>query len=77
MTTSSVTSPVTRITPAVIRDLGARQVIVTIRNGFIELRGKGLKRIETVCVASLYQRAVKERVVFEKAARRKAKKATR
>jgi len=73
MTTSSVTSPVTRITPAIVRDLGARQVIVTIRDGFIELRGKGLKRTETVCVASLYQRAVKERVNYERAQKRKTK----
>ena len=73
MTTSSTTSPVTRITPAIVRDLGARQVIVTIRDGLIELRGKGLKRTECVDVASLYYQAVKQRVNFEKAQKRKAK----
>ena len=74
MATSSVTSPVTRITPAIVRDLGARQVIVTIRDGLVELRAKGLRRIEVVDVASLYTRAVKERVVFERAQKRAAKK---
>lgn len=73
MTTSSVTSPVTRITPALVRDLGARQVVVTIRDGLIELRCKGLKRTECVDIASLYYRAVKERVNFERVIKRKAK----
>lgn len=73
MTTSSVTSPVTRITPAIVRDLGARQVILTIRDGLLELRCKGLKRTECVDIASLYYQTVKQRVAFERAQKRKAK----
>jgi hypothetical protein len=74
MATSSVTSPVTRETPALVFDRGTRRIIVTIRDGLIELRAKGLRTTEAVDIASLYTRAVKERVIFERTQRRKARK---
>lgn len=80
MTTSSITSPVSRETPAYVRDKGLRAVIVTISGGLIELRAKGLRQREVVDVASLYQQAVKNRVWrerMEKAKDRKARKAAR
>jgi hypothetical protein len=77
MTTSSTTSPVTRETPAFVRDKGFRAVIVTIRGGLIELRAKGLRSTEAVDIASIYNRAVKERVIRERAEKRAAKKLKR
>jgi len=58
-----------------VRDLGARQIIVTLRDGLVELRAKGLRRTEVVDVASLYTRAVKERVIFERSQKKAARKA--
>lgn len=77
MTTSSATSPVTRETTAFVRDKGFRAVIVTVSNGLIELRAKGLRQREVVDIASIYNMAVKQRVAQEKAARVAARKAKR
>lgn len=74
MTTSSVTSPVTRETPAYVRDKGLRAVLVTITGGIIELRAKGLRTREAVDVASVYTRAVKERVIRERAEKKAKRK---
>jgi hypothetical protein len=67
------TKPVTRLSSAWVRDQGFRAVVVTITGSVIELRAKGRRQVETLDVASLYYRAVKERVISE----RKAKKAAR
>lgn len=77
MTTNSATSPVTRETPAYSRDRGLRAVVVTIRGGLIELRLKGLKSREAVDIASIYERAVKERVFAERLAKKKARAGSR
>lgn len=75
MTTSSVTSPVTRQTSAYFFERGTRPIIVTLTGSIIELRLKGTKRRETVDVASVFNRAVKERVIAEKAAKKAERKA--
>lgn len=72
MTTKS-DRPVTRETSAYVRDKGLRPIHVTITGSVLELRAKGLRSRETVCVASIYEGAVKARVFAE----RKAKKAAR
>lgn len=75
MTTSSVTSPVTRETSAYVRDRGLRQVIVTVTGGLIEMRCKGLRSREVIDIAAVYNRAVKERVIQERAAKKAARNA--
>lgn len=77
MATSSTTSPVTRETPAYVRERGMRAVLVTIRGGLLELRAKGLRSTETVDVATLYYQAVKARVIRERAEKKAARKARR
>lgn len=72
MTPSS--KPVTRLTSAWVRDQGFRAVVATITGSVIELRAKGRRQVEVVDVASLYYRAVKERVNAERAAKKKARK---
>lgn len=74
MATSSITSPVTRETPASVRDKGSRAVIATIRGGLLELRAKGLRTTECLDLASLYYQAVRYRVAREKAERKAARK---
>lgn len=73
MATSSVKSPVTRVTSAYVRDRGLRPLYVTITGSVLELRPFNTRRTETVDLATVWQRAVKERV----AAARAAKKAKR
>ena len=77
MTTSSVKSPVTRETPAYVRDKGLRAVIVTVTGGLIELRAKGLRSREVVDVSSIYLQAVKQRIARERAEKKAARKARR
>lgn len=77
MTTSSITSPVTRETPAYIRDRGLRPVIVTVRGGLIELRAKGLRTREVVDIASIYGQAVKQRVAAERAMKKASRRKSR
>lgn len=77
MTTSSLKSPVTRITGAYIRDRGLREVIVTIHGSIVELRAKGLRQREVLDISSLYYQAVKQRVANEKRERMAARKAKR
>ena len=67
------TKPVSRMSSAYVRDQGFRAVAVTITGSVIELRAKGRRQTEVLDIASLYYRAVKERVISEK----KAKKAAR
>jgi hypothetical protein len=72
--------PTTRLSSAYVRDRGLRQVVVTIHGSLIELRPKGCRQVEVVDVASLWCRAVKDRVAREKAQRaaeRKARRAAR
>ncbi len=73
MTTSSV-KPVTRETSAYVRERGLRAVMVTVHNGLIMLRPKGLRSTETVDIGALYFQAVKARVVREKAERKAARR---
>lgn len=69
------TKRVTRLTSAWVRDQGMRAVVASIVGGVIELRAKGRRQVEVVDIATLYYRAVRERVVAEKAARKAARKA--
>jgi hypothetical protein len=71
MTTKS-TKPVTRETTAYVRDKGIRPVIVTVHEGLIQLRAKGLRSREVLDLAWCYQFAVKSRVLRERAERRNA-----
>lgn len=73
MATSSVSSPVTRETPAFIFDRGPRKIIVTIRGDLIEMRCKGMKKIETLDVTSAFTYALKSRLAYEKAQKKKKK----
>jgi hypothetical protein len=75
--TSSTTSPVTRITPALVHDMGCRPIIVTVRGGLIEMRAKGLRTREVVDVASIYSAAVKARVLAERMAKKAKRKGKR
>lgn len=68
------TKPVTRISLAFFRDKGLRPIIVTITGSMLELRCKGLRQRETVDIAAVYGQAVRSRVAYEKAQRKKAKK---
>lgn len=77
MATSSTTSPVTRETPARVRDLGSRQVIARLEGEMLILRAKGLRTREELHLGVLYEQAVKARVFrvkMEKAKARKARK---
>lgn len=74
MTTSSITSPVTRETTAYVRDKGLRPVIITINAGVLTLRAKGLRSRETLDIGWCYQQAVKQRVVQERAEKRAARR---
>lgn len=70
------TKPVTRLTHAVVRDRGLRQIVATLHGSLLILRGKGLRREETLDIATAYVIAVKQRVArerAEKAAKRKEK----
>jgi hypothetical protein len=67
------TKRVTRLTSAWVRDQGMRAVVASIVGGVIELRAKGRRQVEVVDIASLYYRAVKARVMAEKAARKAAR----
>jgi hypothetical protein len=67
------TKPVTRESSAFVRDRGLRPIIVTISGSLIELRGKGLRRVEYLDIAAAFSLAVKQRVAAEKA-EKKAKK---
>lgn len=71
------TKRVTRLTSAWVRDQGMRAVVASIVGGVIELRAKGRRQVEVVDVATLYYRAVRERVMAEKAARKAAKKGSK
>jgi len=77
MSTSSLTSPVTRETTAYVRDKGLRPVLVTITGGVLVLRAKGLRSRETLDLGWCYQQAVKQRVAQERAEKRATSKAKR
>ena len=71
------TKPTTRLSSSWVREKGMRPVVVTITGSLIELRAKGLRSVETVDVATLYQQAVKARVNRERAEKKAARKARR
>ncbi|MDP3228489.1 MAG: hypothetical protein Q8N13_11010 [Acidovorax sp.] len=73
MTTSSL-KPVTRETSAYVRDKGVRPVIATISGSILTLRAKGLRSRETLDFAHLYELAVKQRVITERAEKRALKR---
>lgn len=75
MTTSSVKSPVTRETSAYFRSRGMRAIVVTITGSLLELRLKHTRQRETVDIASLFNRAIKERIASEQRAKREARAA--
>lgn len=66
--------PVTRETSAIVRDKGARPVIVTVVGGVLELRAKGLRSTETLDLAWCYMAAVRQRLQLQKAERAKARR---
>lgn len=72
--TTRWSKPVSRETGALVFSRGARPVIVTIHDTFIELRLKGTKTREVADLASIYRGAVRERVFKEAAERRKKRK---
>lgn len=65
------TKPVTRLTNAVIRDKGLRQIVATLHGSVLILRGKGLRREETLDLSACYSAAVKQRVARERAEKRR------
>jgi len=73
MTTLS-TNPVTRETNAYVRDRGVRPIIATISGSVLTLRAKGLRTRETLDFAHLYELAVKQRVIAERAEKRALKR---
>jgi hypothetical protein len=77
VTTSALTSPVTRETSAYVRDKGMRPVIATLTGGTLVLRAKGLRSREILDIAWCYQVAIKQRVLQERAEKRTAKKRRR
>jgi len=66
--------PVSRETGAIVFSRGAKAVMVTIHDTFIELRLKGTRTREVADIASIYRGAVRERVFKEAAERRKRRK---
>jgi hypothetical protein len=71
------TKPITRLSSAYVRERGMRPVVVTITGSLIELRAKGMRKFETVDVASLYYQAVKQRVMRERAEKKASRKSRR
>lgn len=74
---TDATKPVTRRTPAAVRDAGrTRRLVVTIHpNGTLGLRPERTRREETITLEAIYSLAVKQRVAKEQADKKKAKKA--
>ena len=66
--------PVTRETSAIVRDKGARPVIVTVIGGVLELRAKGLRSTATPDLAWCYMAAVRQRLQVQKAERAKGRR---
>lgn len=71
------TKRVTRLTSAWVRDQGMRPVVAALVGSVLELRAKGRRQVEVLDIATLYYRAVKARVISEKAARKAARKGTK
>lgn len=68
------TKPVTRLTSAYVRDKGLRPLVATISGSLLILRGKGLRREETIDLAACFDIAVKARIARERADRAKKRK---
>jgi hypothetical protein len=77
--TTTLHKPVKRRTNEVRRDRGKlRAVIVTLYPaGHIGLRLQGTRHEETIPIEAVYERAVKMRLAFEQAERRKKREAQR
>ena len=73
MTTKS-TKPVSREMSAFVRDRGMRPLIATLHGSLLILRGKGLRREETIDIGACFDLAVKQRVCRERVEKKKAKK---
>lgn len=76
----TITKPIRRMTNVTVRDRGRykRLVIVLYPSGTIGLRLERTRREETINIDSVYDRAVKQRVAAEQAAKKaKRKKVTR
>lgn len=73
MTTRS-TNPVSRETSAFVRERGLRALVITVHEGLLTLRPKGLRTSEVVDLAAVYNYAVKSRLAWEKHERAKSKK---
>jgi hypothetical protein len=75
--TTQLTKPVKRRSNEKRHDRGKyRAIIVTIYPaGFIGLRLEGTRREETISIEVVYERAVKMRVAFERAEKKKARDA--
>lgn len=72
--TTKATRPVSRETSAFVRDRGMRPLIATLHGSMLILRGKGLRREETIDIRACYDMAVKQRVARERAEKRKKAK---
>ena len=73
MATSSV-KPTTRETTAFVRERGLRALVVTVVDGLLVLRPKGLRTSETVDLGAVYNYAIKSRLAYERAERAKTRK---
>jgi hypothetical protein len=68
---TKLTRPVSRETGAIIFSQGARVIVVTLHDTFIELRLKGTRKREVAELGTIYRTAVRDRVFNERAAKRK------
>jgi hypothetical protein len=67
------TKPVTRLTDVVVRDRGLRPLVATLHGSLLIMRAKGCRRTEVLDIGAAYSLAIKQRVAFERAQKRKGK----
>jgi len=73
--TAHVTKPLKRRTDARVQDQGSRRLIVTLYpDGCIGLRPERTRREETVSLSACWQMAVRQRVAYERAQKKAAKR---
>lgn len=68
------TRPVRRLTSAYVRERGFRPLVATLHGSTLALRPKGLHRDEVLDLAAAYSLAVKMRVAYERAERKRNRK---
>lgn len=77
MATHSDKSPVTRETSAYVRSKGLRALMVTVSGGLLIMRPKGMRQEEALDLASIYNYAIRSRVMREQAEKKAKRKARR